>query len=49
MQTMMYLSALGCMFAGMQSGNFVTFLLASLIAYVFMEAADAMKKKEDDQ
>lgn len=45
----MYLSALGCMFGGIQSGNFVTFLLAALVAYVFMEAADAMKKKEDDQ
>lgn len=49
MQTMMYLSVLGCMFAGIQSGNFVTFLLTSLAAYVFMEAADAMKKKEGNQ
>lgn len=49
MQTMMYLSALGCLFAGIRSGNFVTFLLASLVAYVFMEAADAMKKREDEQ
>jgi len=44
MQRLMYLSALGCMFAGIQSGNFVTFLLSSLIAYVFMDAADLLEK-----
>ena len=32
------------MFAGIQSGNFVTFLLSSLIAYVFMDAADLLEK-----
>nr|DAX24941.1 MAG TPA: hypothetical protein [Caudoviricetes sp.] len=44
MQRLMYLSALGCMFAGIQSGNFVTFLLSSLIAYVLMDAADLLEK-----
>jgi hypothetical protein len=42
MQKLMYLAALACLFAGIQSANFATFLLASLMAYVFLEAADTL-------
>ena len=45
MRKLMIIAALVCLFAGMQSGNFVTFLLAALIAYVFIEAAESMEKE----
>lgn len=52
MQKMMYIAALGCLFAAMQSGNFIAFITAALFAYVLIEAAFTMedgneKEKED--
>lgn len=54
MQKMMYLAALGALFAAMQSGNFLVMIMAALFAYVLIEAAFTMdegnekkKKKED--
>lgn len=42
MQKLMYLTAMASLFIGIQSGNFVTFSLFSLMAYVFIEAAETI-------
>ena len=42
MQKMMYLAALGALFAAMQSGNFLVMIMAALFAYVLIEAAFTM-------
>lgn len=49
MQKMMYIAALGLFFGGIQSGNFVAFIMAALAAYVLIEAAESMaiEEKED--
>lgn len=52
MQKMMYLAALGALFAAMQSGNFLVMIMAASFAYVLIEAAFTMdegneKEKED--
>ena len=45
MQQLFYLASLASLFFGIQSSNFATFLLTSLIAYVFMEAAVSLEKE----
>lgn len=49
MQKLLYIVALGLFFGGMQSGNFTTFIMAALMAYVLIEAAESMtiEEKED--
>lgn len=50
MQKMMYIAALGCLFAAMQSGNFLAMIMTALFAYVLIEAAftmDGNDEKED--
>nr|DAV58305.1 MAG TPA: hypothetical protein [Caudoviricetes sp.] len=46
---MLYIIALGLFFGGMQSGNFIVFIMAALAAYVLIEAAESMtiEEKED--
>ena len=48
MQKILYIIALGLFFGGMQSGNFITFIMASLAAYVLIEAAEAMTIEEKE-
>lgn len=49
MQKILYIIALGLFFGGMQSGNFIAFIMAALAAYVLIEAAESMAigEKED--
>ena len=49
MQKLLYIVALGLFFGGMQSGNFIAFIMAALTAYVLIEAAESMtiEEKED--
>lgn len=49
MQKLLYIIALGLFFGGMQSGNFIAFIMAALVAYVLIEAAESMtiEEKED--
>lgn len=49
MQKMMYIAALGCLFAAMQSGNFLTMMMAALFAYVLIEAAFSMDSKDEKE
>lgn len=42
MRKLMYLAAMASLFVGMQSGNFVTFILSSLMAYVLIEASETI-------
>ena len=51
MQKILYIIALGLFFGGMQSGNFIAFIMAALAAYVLIEAAESMtiEEKEDWQ
>lgn len=49
MQKMMYIAALGCLFAAMQSGNFIAFIMAALFAYVLIEAAFTMGGKDEEE
>nr|DAV34452.1 MAG TPA: hypothetical protein [Caudoviricetes sp.] len=42
MQKLIYISALSCLFAGIQSANLATLVLTFLVAYVLIEAADTM-------
>jgi hypothetical protein len=49
MQKMMYIAALGCLFAAMQSGNFIAFIMAALFAYVLIEAAFTMDNEEEKE
>lgn len=48
MQKILYIIALGLFFGGMQSGNFVAFIMASLAAYVLIEAAESMTIEEKE-
>nr|DAN74059.1 MAG TPA: hypothetical protein [Caudoviricetes sp.] len=48
MQKMMYLAALGALFAAMQSGNFLYMIMAALFAYVLIEAAYSMNEEEKE-
>lgn len=45
---MMYIAALGCLFAAMQSGNFIVMIMAALFAYVLIEAAYSMNEEEKE-
>lgn len=49
MQKMMYIAALGCLFAAMQSGNFLAMIMAALFAYVLIEAAFTMDSKDEKE
>lgn len=49
MQKIMYLGALGVLFAAMQSGNFLVMIMAALFAYVLIEAAFTMDSKEEKE
>lgn len=46
---MMYIAALGCLFAAMQSGNFLAMIMSALFAYVLIEAAFAMDGKDEKE
>ena len=45
----MYLAALGALFAAMQSGNFIAFIMAALFAYVLIEAAFTMTEDNEEK
>ena len=45
----MYITALGCIFAAMQSGNFIAFVMAALFAYVLIETAFTMDGKDEKE
>lgn len=49
MQKILYIIALSLLFGGMQSGDFIAFIMAALAAYVLIEAAESMaiEEKED--
>lgn len=49
MKKLMYITALGCLFATMQSGDFIAFVMASLFAYVLIEAAFTMDGKDEKE
>lgn len=49
MQKMLYIAALGLFFGGMQSGNFITFIMAALAAYVLIEAAESMTNRGKEE
>lgn len=49
MQKMMYIAALSCLFAAMQSGNFLAMMMAALFAYVLIEAAFTMGNDEEKE
>lgn len=49
MQKIMYLGALGALFAAMQSGNFLYMIMAALFAYVLIEAAFTMDNEEEKE
>ena len=49
MQKMMYITTLGCLFAAMQSGNFLYMIMAALFAYVLIEAAFAMSEEKEEK
>ena len=49
MQKMMYIAALGCLFAAMQSGNFLVMIMAALFAYVLIEAAFTMTEEKEEK
>lgn len=46
---MMYIVALGALFAAMQSGNFIVMIMAALFAYVLIEAAFTMEGKGEEE
>lgn len=46
---MMYIAALSSLFAAMQSGNFIAFIMAALFAYVLIEAAFTMDGKDEKE
>lgn len=46
---MMYLAALGALFAAMQSGNFLVMIMAALFAYVLIEAAFTMTSEDEEK
>ena len=49
MQKIMYLGALGALFAAMQSGNFLYMIMAALFAYVLIEAACTMTEENEEK
>lgn len=49
MQKIMYLGALGALFAAMQSGNFIYMIMAALFAYVLIEAAYSMNEDNEEK
>lgn len=49
MQKIMYLGALGALFAAMQSGNFLYMIMTALFAYVLIEAAFTMDNEEEKE
>ena len=49
MQKMMYIAALGCLFAAMQSGNFLVMIMAALFDYVLIEAAYTMTEENEEK
>lgn len=49
MQKIMYVGALGALFAAMQSGNFLYMIMAALFAYVLIEAAFTMDNEEEKE
>lgn len=49
MQKIMYLCALGALFAAMQSGNFLYMIMAALFAYVLIEATFTMDNEEEKE
>lgn len=46
---MIYLAALGVLFAAMQSDNFLVMIMAALFAYVLIEAAFTMADSEEEK
>lgn len=46
---MMYITALGALFAAMQSGNFLAMIMAALFAYVLIEVAHTMTDSEEKE
>lgn len=46
---MMYIAALGCLFAAMKCGNFITFIMTALFAYVLIESAFTMEGKGEEE
>ena len=49
MQKLMYLGALGALFAAMQSGNFLYMIMAALFAYVLIETAFTMTGENEEK
>ena len=49
MQKLMYIAALGALFAAMQSGNFLYMIMTVLFAYVLIEAAFTMDSKDEKE
>lgn len=49
MQKIMYITALGALFAAMSSGNFLYMIMAALFAYVLIEAAFTMGNDEEKE
>lgn len=49
MQKIMYLGALGALFAAMQSGNFLYMIMAALFSYVLIEAAFTMTEDNEEK
>lgn len=49
MKKLLYTTAIGCLFAAMQSGNFIFFIMAALFAYVLIEAAFTMDGKDEKE
>ena len=49
MQKIMYLGALGALFAAMQSGNFLYMIMAALFAYILIEVAFTMDNEEEKE
>lgn len=48
MQKLMYIAALGALFAAIQSGNFLCMIMGALFAYVLIEAAFTMTEENED-
>ena len=49
MQKLMYIAALGTLFAAMQSGNFLVMIMAALFAYVLIEATYSMNEDNEEK
>lgn len=49
MQKIMYIAALGSLFAAMQSGNFLYMIMAALFSYVLIEAAYTITEENEEK